>query len=65
MDQVKFFKGCFSQILFGPFLNTLTQINLVVNSGVYSLFHPNSDHQTVYVKVDLKFFYRPQPGNVV
>ena len=25
MDQVKFFKGCLSQILLGPFLNTLTQ----------------------------------------
>ena len=24
MDQVKFFKGCFPQILLGPFLNTLS-----------------------------------------
>ena len=26
MDQVNFFKGCVSQILLGPFLNTLPQI---------------------------------------
>ena len=26
MGQVKFFKGCLSQILLGPFLNTLPQI---------------------------------------
>ena len=26
--QVKFFKGCLPQILLGPFLNTLTQVNL-------------------------------------
>ena len=26
MDQVKFFKGCLQQILFGPFLNTLSHI---------------------------------------
>ena len=25
-DQVKFFKGCLSQILLGPFLSTLSQI---------------------------------------
>ena len=24
MDQVKFFRGCLPQILFGPFLNTLS-----------------------------------------
>ena len=26
MDQVDFFKGCLSQILLGPFLNTLTHL---------------------------------------
>ena len=26
MDQVKFFKGCFPQILFGPFWNTLSHM---------------------------------------
>ena len=26
MDQVKLFKGCFPQVLLGPFLNTLTQM---------------------------------------
>ena len=26
MDQVKFFKGCLPQILFGPFLNTLSHL---------------------------------------
>ena len=26
MDQVKFFKGCLSQVLLGPFLNTLSHM---------------------------------------
>ena len=29
MDQVKFFKGCLSQVLLGPFLNTLTHVGVV------------------------------------
>ena len=32
MDQVKFFKGCLPQILLGPFLNTSTQIKIVLNN---------------------------------
>ena len=31
MGQVKFFKGCLSQILLGPFLNTLRARSLVVS----------------------------------
>ena len=33
MDQVKFFKGCLPQNLFGPFLNTLSQIILPIQLG--------------------------------
>ena len=29
MDIVKFFKGCLSQILLGPLLNTLTQMSIL------------------------------------
>ena len=28
MDQVNFFKGCLSQILLGPFMNTLFHITM-------------------------------------
>ena len=41
MDQVKFFGGYLPQILFGPFLNTLTQ--MPVNPGRFEL-------QTSYIK---------------
>ena len=30
MDQVKFFKGCLPQILLGPFLNTLSQMLILL-----------------------------------
>ena len=30
MDQVKFFKGCLAQILLGPFLNTMSHIQLKI-----------------------------------
>ena len=29
VDEVKFFKGCLPQILLGPFLNTLSHLNLL------------------------------------
>ena len=38
--KVKFFKGCFPQILLGPFLNTLSQMINVLN-----LFQPNTAFQ--------------------
>ena len=34
-NSLKFFKGCFSQILLGPFLNTLTNIQ---HDVVFTLF---------------------------
>ena len=37
MDQVKFFKGCLPQILFGPILNTLSHINPVVEFITFPL----------------------------
>ena len=36
-DHFKFFKGCLSQILFGPFLNTLTHILLFLFYEAYCL----------------------------
>ena len=35
MDQVNFFTGCVPKILFGPFLNTLTQILVVERREVH------------------------------
>ena len=29
-----FFKGCLAQIILGPFLNTLSQVKIVVNNDV-------------------------------
>ena len=35
-DSLQFFKGCLPQVLFGPFLNTLTHIALHrMNMAVY------------------------------
>ena len=34
MDQVKFFKGCPPQILLGPFLNTLSHININIGCAL-------------------------------
>ena len=31
MDQKNFFKGCLPQILFGPFLNTLSHMTILWN----------------------------------
>ena len=33
--------------------------NMVLDSGVHSSLHPNSHHQIVFVKFDLKVFYLP------
>ena len=33
--QFKFFKGCFPQILLGPFLNTLTYVYVTSNDIFY------------------------------
>ena len=38
--HLKFFNGCFPQIVFGPFLNTLTHLQLHFKSVTYQ---PNSD----------------------
>ena len=37
MVKVKFFKGCFSQISLGPFLNTLTQLSTTLHTSLPKL----------------------------
>ena len=32
---------------------------MVLDSGVHSSLHPNSHHQIVFVKLDLKVYYPP------
>ena len=36
--QFKFFKGCFPQILLGPFFNTLSQLFISLVSGDISIY---------------------------
>ena len=36
-----------------------SQPNMVLDSGFHSSLHPNSHHQTVFAKFDLKVFYPP------
>ena len=48
MEQVKFFKGCLLQILFGPFLNTLSHIvNRFFQAKHSTLVHSFSSHNDV------------------
>ena len=48
MGQVNFFKGCLPQILLGPFLNTLTQLNFGISVGFinWACIRPHIRHQT-------------------
>ena len=48
----KFFKGCLSQILLGPFLNTLSQI-LSRDMIIFSIFQPFSRSGLCYFNVTL------------
>ena len=36
-----------------------SQANMVLDSGVHSSLHPNSHHQIVFAKLNLKVFYLP------
>ena len=36
-----------------------TQSDLVVESGVHPLLHPNCHHQTAFAKFNLQIFYQP------
>ena len=42
MGQLKFFNGYLPQILLGPFLNTLSQINIVMNDQLNA--NKNTEH---------------------
>ena len=45
-ESFKFFKGCLPQILLGPFLNTLSYLTRITQSGIrFILIHINFDEK--------------------
>ena len=58
MDQVKFFTGCLSQILLGPFLNTLSQLWLslqtIINNNLLFSFYFETPDGFALLKKSLK-----------
>ena len=50
MDQPKFFKGCFPQILLGPFLNTLFHLSIFSENKVWLSEVIKRTYQAVHQK---------------
>ena len=55
---LKFSSSCMNLIF-------TSQLNLVMNSGVHYSLHPNSYHQIIHAKFNLKIFYPPPYKRVV